>query len=139
MLRRLLAALPVAGLVLALAACGSSPSASPITTDPPAVAGPGIVVTTESGLEYAFDVTSCASPGTNVINLKGSGPAGEFSMAASVQGGFRITGPTAIEATVDEVEVADDGSVTASGTLALADAPDVVVPFQLRAGPGSCE
>ena len=131
----------IAVIAVIASACGSDlPDTVPLTpaTAAPPAGNPQVTVSTATGLEFTFDVTSCTSPGSNIVNLQGEGADGTFRLAASAEGVIRISGPTDVEATVDEVEVADDGSVAASGTLALADAPDVAVPFQLRSEPGSC-
>jgi hypothetical protein len=135
-------------IAVVLSACGSGagstastqgPGEAP-TTGQSTAAAPGtqVTITTSTGLELTFDVRSCMSPGYNVVNLQGSGAGGDLDLRASVQGRFTVTGTNAIEAEIDEVVVADDGSVAASGTLAIADAPDVRVPFELSASPGSC-
>ena len=139
---------------MVLAACGPGAATAPAATQDPGAAVPSerpglaaqtptsddaqVTITTTTGLVATFDVTSCTSPGSKIVNLQASGPDGDLDLRASVQGGFRVSGATSIEAQVDEIEVAEDGSVTASGTLTAADAPDVQVPFQLVASPGSC-
>jgi hypothetical protein len=126
---------------IALAGCGgtTAPTRAPTTADAPADAGGRIVITTQTGLEFSFDAVSCMSPGPAIVNLKGVGTSGELDLRTSVQGGFRIEGPVEVDAEIDEIEVADDGSITAAGTLALADEPDVRLPFQLGASPGPCD
>ena len=126
---------------IALAGCGSTPTptGAPPTADAPADAGARIVITTDTGLEFSFDAVSCMSPGPAIVNLQGAGTSGELDLRTSVQGGFRIQGPIEVDAEVDEIEVADDGSIAAAGTLALADEPDLRLPFQLRASPGTCD
>ena len=126
---------------IALAGCGGTqtPAGAPPTADAPADAGGRIVITTDTGLEFSFDATSCVSPGPAIVNLQGAGASGELDLRTSVQGGFGIKGPVEVDAEVDEIEVADDGSIAAAGTLALADEPDVRLPFQLRASPGTCD
>jgi ABC-type glycerol-3-phosphate transport system substrate-binding protein len=130
----------IAAMALAAAACGTSatPTEAPTTSGPASGPPAQITITAATGLTYTFFVTSCESPGTNVVNLQGEGEAGDFRLATSVQGGFTITGPAVIDATVDEIEVAEDGSVTATGTLSDPDAPDISAPFELKADPGSC-
>jgi hypothetical protein len=117
---------------------GSASEPPPMTGQPPAAEDARVTITTATGTAFTFDVESCTSPGSNVINLQASGPAGDLDLRASVQGRFSTNGSPAIEAEIDEVAVADDGSVAASGTLVIADAPDVRVPFELVATPGSC-
>ena len=131
----------LAVISIALAGCGdaTAPTGGPTTADAPADAGGRIVITTETGLEFSFDAESCMSPGPAIVNLQGAGTSGELDLRTSVQGGFRIDGPIEVDGEVDEIQVADDGSITAAGTLALADEPDLRLPFQLRASPGTCD
>jgi hypothetical protein len=138
----------VAIVAATLAACASASTPAPVSTPAPgeapetgqpAVAGGQVTITTATGLSFTFETTSCSSPGTNVVNLQATGPDGDLDLRTSVQGQFSISGPTTVEGQVDTIEVADDGSVTASGTLALQDAPDVRVLFELLASPGACD
>lgn len=145
--RRIVAVVAVATTILAACASASTPTPvstpgpgeAPATGQPPAVAGGQVAITTTTGLSFTFETMSCSSPGTNIVNLQATGPAGDLDLRASAEGGFRISGPTNVEGQVDAIEVADDGSVTASGTLAVQDAPDVRVPFELVASPGACD
>ena len=145
--RRIVAAVAIVATILAACASASTPTPvstpapgeAPATGQPPAVGAAQVTITTATGLSFAFETTSCSSPGTNVVNLQGTGPGGDLDLRTSVQGRFTIGGPTTVEGQVDSIEVADDGSVTASGTLVVQDAPDVRVPFELVASPGACD
>jgi hypothetical protein len=129
----------IAAMALAAAACGTSatPTDTPATSDSASGPPAQITITAATGLTYTFFITSCERPAEDVINLVAEGEAGGFRLDGSA-GRFTITGPAVIDATVDEIEVAEDGSVTATGTLSDPDAPDISAPFELQADPGTC-
>jgi hypothetical protein len=129
----------IAAMALAAAACGTTttPTAAPATSGPASGPPAQITITAATGLTYTFFITSCERPSEDVIDLVAEGEAGVFRLDGA-GGRFTITGPAVLDATVDEVEVADDGSVTATGMLSDPDAPDISAPFELQADPGSC-
>ena len=73
-----------------------------------------------------------------IVNIQATGPDGDLDLRASVEGVFRIRGGESQDGQIDEILVADDGSVTASGTVAPTDSPDLSSPFTLVATPGTC-
>jgi hypothetical protein len=148
-------------IAVVLAACESGGSATPASTQSasvlPASAAPAIqgsplpgrslpdgTVRIATAEWVAFlTVTSCSSPGPNIANIQATGPDADgpdaiLDLRAAGEGVFTISGRHRMEGLVDEILVADDGSVTASGTITVPDFPELSGPFTLIAMPGSC-
>jgi len=117
----------------ALSACGSSddPSAEPTdvgwadngTAANQAADSRTVTIATDSGLGLSFDVVSCESPDSDVVDLQGASQSGDqLELRASVVGTMTITGSSAGEGQVTSVEVSD-GSIEAAGTITFADDP----------------
>lgn len=75
----------------------------------------------DSGVDLTFDVESCRSPGSNVINLQASDGDNDLDLRASVEGNATVSGETSLDGRIESIEIADDGTVTASGHIVPAD------------------
>jgi hypothetical protein len=99
---------------------GSQQASQPATND----GGSTVRLQSDSGVDLTFDVESCTSPGSNVINLQASDGSNDLDLRASVEGSATVSGATSLDGRIESIEIDEDGTVTASGQIVPADGGD---------------
>lgn len=103
----------------------------------PSGAGQTVRLTTSDGLDVTMDVTSCDNPGETSISLTAETESSDLQMDATGNSGtiFYESSDGNREGTVDSIQVGDTGSITASGSLGVADDSADPATFELT---GQC-